>query len=48
MATRKKETVKIEAVKIKEDIKYWRDEREVHHIPKRMLDDVIIGLDPNL
>lgn len=25
------------------DIKYWRDENEVHHVPKRPLDELIIN-----
>jgi len=25
-------------------IKYWRDERGVYHVPKRMLEDLIIGI----
>lgn len=26
------------------DVKYWRDENQVHHVPKRSLDEIIIEL----
>ncbi|MRS04411.1 nitroreductase, partial [bacterium] len=37
------EDVVIEPVSESGDIKYWRDADQVHHLPKRGLDDVILG-----
>ena len=39
------ETVRVEKVGADGDIKYWRDEDGVHHVPKRTLDELIIELD---
>lgn len=37
-----KETVVIDPVGPNGDIKYWRDKDQVHHVPKRRLEDVIV------
>ena len=38
-----RETVVIDTVGPSGDIEYWRDSEGIHHVPKRPLDDIIIG-----
>jgi nitroreductase len=38
-----KETVVVEGIGYAGDIKYWRDDKGVHHVPKRSLDEIIVG-----
>ena len=40
---RAKEKVVIEPVGPEGDIKYWRDADGVHHVPKRALDEIVVG-----
>ena len=37
-----REEVKVEYIETGDDIKYWRDENSVHHVPKRPLQEIIV------
>lgn len=37
-----REEQKIESVAPDGDIRYWRDEQGIHHVPKRSLDEIIV------
>ena len=36
------ESVVVEPIGSEGSVKYWRDEQQVHHVPKRGLDDIIV------
>jgi len=38
-----KEKVVLEEAALGGNIKYWRDAQGVHHVPKRRLEDIILG-----
>jgi len=41
-----RETVIVEECKDDDDIRYWRDEHGVHHVPKRSLESCLVTLKP--
>jgi nitroreductase len=41
-----KETIVIDTVSEEGDIRYWRDENQVHHVPKRPLKDIVLASYP--
>ncbi|MBN2261228.1 MAG: nitroreductase family protein [Clostridiales bacterium] len=40
-----KEIVVLDDISEDGDIKYWRDENQIHHVPKRRLEDLILDIE---
>jgi nitroreductase len=40
-----RETVVLNEVKEDGDIRYWRDQNKIHHVPKRQLEEIIVNSD---
>lgn len=38
-----KETIVIDDLNTEGDIRYWRDGNQVHHVPKRRLEDIVVA-----
>ncbi len=38
-----KETIVLEAVGEDDDIKYWHDNEDIHHVPKRTINEVVVN-----
>jgi hypothetical protein len=36
------ETVVLENAKTPDDVIYWRDEQDVHHVPKRTMEELLV------
>lgn len=39
-----KEYVQIDDLQPSGDVRYWRDEQDIHHVPKRIIDELILNL----
>jgi nitroreductase len=37
-----KEQIVLDAMDASGDVKYWRDEHQIHHVPKRSLEEIIL------